>query len=58
MAEKELEDYSDSEIEEEFFARKNIDGTMVNEMKVEKFFHAINDFTIEQFEEFLKDKTP
>jgi predicted nucleic acid-binding Zn-ribbon protein len=52
-----LEECSDSEIDAEFYARNSVDGTMVNEIKIELFFKHIEDFKLEDFEEFIKAKS-
>lgn len=49
-----IQDFGTEEIQHEFYSRKHIVGSMVNEIKADLFFDNFNEFTIEQFEQFLK----
>ncbi len=54
-AEPDIDNISREDIEAAFYANCGINSSMVNDMKLEKFFTHFDKFTLEQFEDFLRE---
>lgn len=56
VGEVSLEDFLESDIKEQYFINCGITESMNDATKVGKFFTNINQFSLEDFEQFLKSK--
>lgn len=53
---KDTDDFSESEIDEQFYLNHGIGESMVNTQKAELFYKGIDSFSVEELETFLKRK--